>query len=542
MAVRKAPQQRVSKAEAVGAPTKGINDLDPLAAMDPTYCIELNNWFPSTGSLISRGGYQEWATDIPSPVVTLIPMNMADGTRKLFAATDTGIYDVSAKGASPPLSYAISDGYVKYVQFSTVATNYLVVANEPDTPLFSDGTTWAPFVAAGVPTLPGEISGIAPSLLTSVSSFKNRLWFVQGGTMTAWYLPSGAMAGVAKPFYLGGFFKRGGALLEIIDWSANTNDGLHNSIAFRSTTGEVLIYQGDDPDAIVGDLLSPLILQGLFFTSAPIGGKSSVRFGADTVLLTRMGLVPLGALVSGNATDALYEGLLSSRNISRTITRIVRSSGYNPNWELQNYPTLNAIIILIPASGGYPAAQFVMNSLTGAWCKFDLPAQCMAYTGTSLYFGGYNGNDKTKGAVYVYGEVQLDNVKLNGDGGQSIVCSFFTAYNYYGDQTTNKHFKMFRPIFQSDQPQSFASKLNVDYELEGLYTDAPPIYNASGTADLWDASKWDTAVWTQVRTTYKPWATVTGIGFCAALLMKMNTRAEVAFVAYEMVYEPGGVV
>ena len=62
------PHPQVSKALALPAPTGGINDLDPIAAMQPQFLIDTMNFFPDTNTLQVRNGYQEWVTGLVKPV------------------------------------------------------------------------------------------------------------------------------------------------------------------------------------------------------------------------------------------------------------------------------------------------------------------------------------------------------------------------------------------------------------------------------------------------------------------------------------------
>ena len=81
-------QRRVSQVVSLAAPTGGINDLDPLASMGSEFCIDLENFYPQTGSLNTRQGFKEHATGLGSAVKTLITYAGQDGTIELFACTD----------------------------------------------------------------------------------------------------------------------------------------------------------------------------------------------------------------------------------------------------------------------------------------------------------------------------------------------------------------------------------------------------------------------------------------------------------------------
>jgi hypothetical protein len=217
------------------------------------------------------------------------------------------------------------------------------------------------------------------------------------------------------------------------------------------------------------------------------------------------------------------------------MNRIVNSRFYTPNWEISNIPVLQALVVNIPATSDEPARQYVMNSLTGAWTRFNLPIRCTGLSGGKLYFG------TTDGRVCLYGGVTRDNVLLDGTGGEEIICSMFSAYNYFGDPTTNKHFKLVRPIFQAITPPGYKLRLNVDYDITALGGN-PPAPGPEGDQYLWNAinSLWDQAFWASQGTTYFPWTGVVGLGFCAALLMKVNSSETANFAALEVVFEAGG--
>ena len=178
-----------------------------------------------------------------------------------------------------------------------------------------------------------------------------------------------------------------------------------------------------------------------------------------------------------------------------------------------------------------------MNALTGAWTRFDLPARCGGVYKGKFYFGTDDGR------VCQYGETRKDNVLLDGSGGTDVVCSMFSAYNYFGDPTSNKHYKLVRPIFQAPTPPGYKLQLNVDFDVRTLAGNPP----AAGPASLqyfWDnpASVWDQAFWASSGTVYFPWTGVTGLGFCAALLLKVVATEATSLAAVETVFEVGNAI
>ncbi len=528
---KKLYQPRVSEVRSVLAPVGGIDDLDPLASMGEEFCIQLNNWVPANSSLDARQGYRQWVTNLGLPVRTLMQYNSMSGDIVLFAATDAAIYDVTLSSDTPVLSKAVNNGYFKHLTFGNVAFQYLIAVNGGvDASLLYDGTSWIEFVQTDTPTSPGQVKGVDPSTFSHVMSFKRRLWFVQSNSMTAWYLPIDSTSGEARPFYLTSVFKRGGKLLFIVDWTVDGGDGIDNKLVFVSDQGEVAVYTGTDPD-----VTTAWFLDAVFFAGAPIGEKAFVEFGGDVFINTTYGVVPLTKVLAGVMSTSPNEQAISKR-INKTLNRIILSKKYIRNWELHNVPVLQAVTILIPPFGENPAIQFVMNSITGAWTRFDLPANCGIVASGDFYFGG------TDGTVYRYGGGNyMDGVLLDGTGGEPVECSLFSAYNYMGDPTTLKHWKLIRPVFQSDQPPSYLIKLNTDFDISAL-AGAPLPPAEQQINPLWDVAIWDQAFWSSTYTVFRPWLGVSALGFCCALLLKSSTNDRVSLVAVEFVYESGGAI
>jgi len=528
---RGSAQRRVSQIKSVLAPLGGINDIDPLANMGEEFCIQLLNWIPGNMALQARQGYREWCTGLGKPVRTLMNYNSMGGDLKLFATTDSAIYEVTASSATPPVSKVITQGYFKYINFGTVAVQYLVAVNGTTDPsLLYNGTSWIEMTQTETPTTPGQIKGTNPNLFSHVMSFKRRLWFVQDSSMTAWYLPIDSVGGEAKPFYLTSVFKRGGRLLYIVDWTVDGGEDIDNKLVFVSSNGEVAIYSGTDPDNT-----ETWSLDAVFFMGRPTGDKSFTEFGGDVFLNTSYGIVPLSKVLVGKMQESPNQQAISKR-ISRTLNSLILTKKYPPNWELHNFPMLQAVVLIIPPSGTEPAIQFVMNSLTGAWTRLDIPVNCGMVARDTFYFGTADGR------VCQYGNGNyLDNVKLDGTGGEPVICSLFSAYNYMDDPGSLKHWKLIRPIFQSDQPPSYLVHLNVDYDTAALAGNpAPP--GEEQTNPIWDVAIWDQAFWSSSFTVFRPWVGVSALGFACALLMKAATNDETTLVAIEFVYEIGGAI
>lgn len=528
--MRTIPKQRVAVPTPVPAPVGGLDDTTSLADMGSQYAIEMLNLYPSASALRVRDGYREHVTGMASAGKTLMSYNKPDGTFKMFCCTDSGIYDVSISTATPTLVKAITEGKVVWTQFSNLAGNWLIGCNGVDPAFIYDGTTWVDFVNSGTPTNPGEINGaLSPSGINFVHQHKNRLWFLESGTMTAWYLPLNAVAGTVTAFPMGGIFTRGGYLNAIFSWTMDGGYSVDDIFVLQTSQGEIAGYGGTDPNSV-----DTWFLAARYRIGTPLGNRGNVDLNGDFLMLTVYGLVPLSKVVGGQyrlgATDAA-EATASGR-ISRTLNTIVKNRSGAPEWEITNCPSAQSIFLSVPESSGYPPMQLVMNSLTGAWTVYDLPAVTIHEHGGVVYFTDADGN------VQRHSDVTVDAVMLDGSGGTAILSGFQQAYNYFNQPSVNKHYKMVKPIFESTSQPSYLLTVPTDFTPGGLALLGTPGVSV-GVASQWDVALWDEQVWSPPLTSWQEWVGVVGVGYSASLVVKIRSTVETRYVATHWMHERG---
>jgi hypothetical protein len=457
----------------------------------------------------------------------------------MFAATNAGIYDVTTSTdpdypVAPANAHALTSGLLQYTQITNAGGAYLIAANGVDAACFYNGTSWASFVADATPVNPGEIDGLAPAGIVSPLLFKNRIWCIEKDSLSAWYFPTDAIAGVLEEFPMGGIFPKGGNLVEIASWSLDTGAGMDDMLVFRTSMGEIAIYSGNDPsDTETWQLVS------IFYVSEPVGKVPSVDLGGDVVMLTRSGLIPLSKVVQGAAQESLFESALS-RNISKTLNRLIvaREDGQAFEWEIHNVPALQMLWVVIPPTSTTSDVQFVMNTTTGAWTAFDLPATCLSVMAGLVYFGTADG----RVCVYTSGStVTKDAIKLDGTGGGAVSGEFLSAFSYLDDPTSLKHFKLVRPVMQATTQPDTRLSLALDFDTGDLNTYGTPTGSVTQSYN-WDSGIWDDAVWSNTSSIFRPWSSVTGIGYAAAVRFKVSNISSTSLAAMEVVYEKGGVV
>lgn len=524
------PKPQVSQALSLPAPTGGINDLDPLAAMEPQFLIDTMNFFPDTGSLNIRNGYKEWVTGLAKPVKTIMAYNRTDGSYWPFAVTDDGVFDIRASSNNPAAALSpISNGQVEWTNYATAATDYLIFCNGTGTWHFTQASGFTHWTQVTTPASPGEIKGVNPNTFNFVLAHKARLWFLVNNSMTAYYLPIDSIGGEAKPFFLGGLFKRGGYLVALARWSQDTGEGLDDRLLFISSTGEIASYSGDDPSNA-----ADWTLDAVFFIGPPLGPRAITEFGGDVLYLSRRGLIPLSSLIQGAATEVLYSAVLS-RRISRTLIRLTAPTSPRFPVELGFNAELALIAINVFDITVEKPIQLVLNFLNGAWGKFDYPVRTIRTVDRTIYMGTDDGR-----VLIITLNQHVDNVLRDGTGGNPIEGSLFSAYTHLDDLTVNKHAKFIRPVFQTEIKPSFKCRVLPDYRLDPFLLPATPS-PARGNAK-WDLSLWDTAVWAGVENVYRPWVSANVLGYSFAWQCNVSTSTFLGVSGIQWVWEAGGLI
>lgn len=502
-------KRAVSRTRSVPAPTGGWNVRDSLADMDEKDAVVMDNWFPTTGSVEIRNGCDNWVTGITGWVETLMQYASA-GTRKLFAAANSAFYDVSGNGA---VGAAVDTGHTnnryQFANFGTSGGAFLIVVNGADSPRQYNGTTWATNSITG--------SGLTDSNLIHVNVFKQRLFFVEKNTLKFWYLPVSTISGAASAFDLASFCQLGGELQAMATWTLDGGAGQDDHAVFITTNGEVLVYQGTDPGSAAA-----WSLVGVFRIGRPVGRRCFVKLGGDLVIITDNGYVPLSrALIAGGVGKNAI-----SDKISGAVNEAVISHRSKFGWQAVQYPKGNMLLFNVPTSENDAAEQHVMNLLTGAWCRFTgWNAACFEVFDGNLYFG-----TSTK-------VVKADVGSLDYSG--AIATDIEPAFNSFGNNAVQKHFKMVRPVFVTDGVISPSIIINVDYDSQVPTNVATSTGNASQT---WSEITWENWVWSGAAMVQKSWQGVAGIGYSATVRMKITaSNLDVALLSIDYMYEPGGV-
>lgn len=516
--LRKSPGRGLQKAATASlpAPIGGWNVRDPLAAMSPKDAVVLENWFPKASDVELRPGAQVWATGFISQPLTLLPWNGAS-TNKLFAATATGIYDVTAGTAIGASVSAVISGYLQYTNFQVAGGQYLVVVNGQDKLKLYNGTTWQNIDSTTTPA----ITGLATTSLSNVAVACRRLWFVQQNSSSAWYLPVASIGGALTEFPLGAVFGKGGYLVAIGTWTIDGGDGSDDYTVFMSSEGEVAVYKGTDPAAA-----STFAKVGVYYIGEPIGKNCFCKYGGDLLILCQNGLFPMSKALQ---SATINRAAALTAKIDTAFTEAATLYGGNPGWQVIAYPQGNFVLVNIPITASY-TVQYVMNSITGAWCVFTgWLANAWEVFNEALYFA----SDTKTGKAWVG----------QSDFGAAIVGRAQQAYSTFGNIARQKHFKLVRPLVTIDGTVTLQLGFDADYavsDFSSVTTTAPALGYA------WDdpATKWDQVTWGPDSESKREWATVFAKECYAAAfrLQVATTSVTLKWSATDFVYEVGGVL
>lgn len=510
----KNPRGQVSAVFSISAPTGGWNARDSTANMEPTDARKLLNWFPTTTDCELRGGQADYATGITGTVETLAVYNQMSGTNKMYAVSDTDVYDVSSAGAATAQSATVTDGKFQHINFGDGTNNWLILVNGVDAPLYYEGTTWLSVTGVTSPAL----TGLTTTNIIHVNEYQGRLFFIEKDTLSFWYLAAGAAGGALTEFDLSSLCTQGGYLMWMATWSFDSGDGPDDAAVFMTSEGEVIVYRGTNPSSAYD-----WVLTGVYQIGKPLGRRSFIKYEGDLIAITQNGAYPMSmALQSSDKRTAL------TNKIEKAFNSAARDYGSNFGWEATYLPLRSAILFNIPAAVGGIHYQYVMNTITKSWCEFDSwDGECFVEYNDELYYGASTVVRKAWTGT--------------SDDGADIVAIGKTAFNYFGNTSQQKRFTLFRPLFQVNGAFDFLSGLDVDFsdnEITGLST-----YSASASA-IWDTAIWDSASWVSGLEVVRKWTSPSNnVGYAVAGGIKTNSNSlEIHWVANDYVYETGGVL
>lgn len=502
------------------APTGGWVTNLSIADMPPNTALILDNFFPRANTVDVINGFTPWATGLPaSPVETLMNWTGA-ATKKQIAAVGGKTYDVTNQA---PVGAALRSGYAnnrwQSAQIGTPGGQFLLGVNGVDTPFKYDGTIWSDNVVSG--TYNGN--ALVSTSLIHTNNFKQRIFMIEANKLGFWYLPVSTVSGVMQYFDLSQFSKLGGYVVAMGNWTREILNGVDIFAVFVTSEGEVLMYQGNDP----GDT-SNWALVGSFFMGPPVGRRCLRQYGNDLMTISVDGYQLISQVVVRERLNLTAEGqslAFNFDNIQPTVLNAVESYKANFGWDVVHYPRQRMAIFNVPLIENSLMQQHVVNTNTGAWCRFTgHNGCCWNVFNQNLFFGG------ATGTVFIADNGQ----DLNGDG---ITWELKTAFNYFGNPGVNKQFQTIQPVLISNGSLSFNYGVDVDFgNIEPGFGDT-----ITSSSTPW-GSPWGSP-WSTPETIFQQWLSAGVTGRCAAFHMAGNTKDyTLRLAAINWTFMAGGVL
>ena len=346
----------------------------------------------SNGHLTPAVTRTSYGSDPARPIVSLFSRDVATPT--LFAgvaesapnAADGYVAAASGDMSASPAIAGLKGGDWSTTHISTSAGDYIVGVNGRDQGFVGDGSSFGRYWHAANPTgAAHEMHGVDTAKLSRVWNYKERLFFIEKDSTSAWYLPPKVFrdtdSAPATELPLGAVFERGGKLLFGTTFSFDSGDGLDDRCVFVTSRGEVAVFGGLHPGA------SDWLLEGRYTIAEPCGANAWFRVGGDVAICTRDGIVSLMEAARGDRIAAASTAL--SRPIARTWRRAVAEGGFPYNATLWRE---GAALYVPVAPSGPDSRVLVMNADTGAWCFYKgWDMRCSAASGDRLFFGTADG-------------------------------------------------------------------------------------------------------------------------------------------------------
>ena len=506
MLMRRKPDRRQkATVRSVPAPVAGWNARDSIDDMRDDEAVSLINFFPGQGKVSLRSGHASHATGLGGVVETLGEFN-AGASRKMFAAANGNIWDATSAGAASSLASGFTNNRWQWAQFDDASGGARVgLVNGADAPQIHTGAAVSAMTVSG--------SGLTVADLDGINIFKGRSYFWDSSTQDFWYSAVNALGGVLTKFPLGRVAGTGGNLIAMGTWTRDGGSGPDDLAVFLLSSGDVVIYAGSDPSSSTA-----WSLVGVFKIGGPMGARALTKIGSDLIVTTVDGYVPLSKVLSNERVrqqDAI------SDNIRNAVLYATRNYASNFGWQSIYYPLGNMGIFNVPLTAN-TFEQHVVNTLTGAWCKFSgLNARTWAMFNDRLYFGG-------SGVVYKADTGTSDNTA-------SILAVGQTAWTYLKARSTQKRFAALRHLLQVDGSLTYNAGVGVDFGVLSLaQTESSPVASATPWGSAWGSA------WSDEIAINQNWLSAEGIGYnvSSKLSIQTSTRS-VDWFSTQYQFEPG---
>jgi len=483
-----------AKVKTIPAPVGGWNARDALSSMPEKDAVLLDNWFPMEGAVKLRKGYTSHVTGFTNWVDTLATYNDGNNQR-LIAASNGNLWNASSAATS------LGSGYSNNTWYTSQLDGVMGLVNGADVPKTYNGSTVSNMTISG-PTIANVIG---------INVFKSRSYFWTTASQSMWYSAVNTLGGAVTEFKLGRVGAITGSLVAMANITMDGGDGIDDIAAFIFSSGDVVVYQGSDP----GDAANWSLI-GLYRLAAPVGRRCVLSHMGDSIVITRDGYVSLMDVLKGR-TPSL------SQKIQQAVTAATTAGASFAGWQPIYYPAGNFLLFNVPTSATL-MDQHVMNTNTGAWCRFkDINARSWGIYNDLLYFGG-------NGTIYKAWTG-------TADAGTAITTDACPAFSFFGSNRL-KQVTALQPSLACNGPLDIGVKTEKDF---GLTIRPSANLSTGATATPW-GSAWGSP-WSTGTASYNPFKSVTRVGRALAGRFSTTTKNhDISWYATTYFYEDGGFI
>lgn len=500
-------------------PYGGLDLVSPIDNMDPQYALELVNVFPGAGAPTVRLGYEQFVdTAGASGIYLLAPLYLKDGSQQLIACSGTKIYSVNTSGTATDItgSTTPTSGEWQWVTFA----NNIYLCNGTNTAQVYTGTGTCSNLT---------FTGVTLANLINVTTYKERLYFVEKNTSKMWYGGLQVTGTSATPaltsFDFQYVFSRGGYLVGIGSYSNSANVAAQDYFWACSSQGEIVFYSGTYAgDATTWGLVAK------YYIGKPLGYRAFVRVNNDVWVITEQGIIPISALFQADPEQALN---VVSYRINPLISYAAQVFPFDHQWSGFFWPQGRRVYISYPTDGN--SCRFLVYSIdTKGWTMFQLFSDQHALSSTVFnglpYYGSYSG-------VVWKGETGQSDAKT-ATGSESIAYSGRTAFSFYGSRSNYKAFKDIRPILKTKRGLTLALGLDIDFKRSSTLT---TVTSSGGSFTPWGTT-WGSSWSSDSDYIFDRYATK-GQGHCAAVRFGGSVKnSTMQIIGFEVRYDIGGQV
>lgn len=352
-----------------------------------------------------------------------------------------------------------------------------------------------------------DFGSLSSADMSFVWAYKNRLYFAQNDSLSAWYLPVDQVGGAATEFPMGGVFSNGGSLIFGQRWSleSGAEGGLSEQNIFVTTEGEVAIYQGSSPDEA-----ATWSLVGVYRIGAPLGKRAYLRGGGDIAIATTVGLVPLSKAIQLDVT-ALNNATVSYK-IADAWTDALTFRG-EQDWQCIVWPQKKMAIVAPPdLAGSSSPVMFVTNTETGAWGRYrNWQGLCFAVYRGQLYFGS------PAGQIFQAEVGGLD----DGDTYSGAVVPLFSDLGFAAGIKVGKAVRA-RVRATTTIVDDTTMLSDFDLNLPPVPDATPPFGSNQWGSAVWGESKWDAATPSVIN---QEWRSAGEVGYSLAPCYQVTSGA-----------------